>query len=450
MAPLEKPSSTSVPLANTPLAFFGIHSQEEPAETAPEPAPPPAGQLPAVHPAPFSWPPQQPTPAPAQGAAANSLGWAPGAPPITHTPQQLASLPLQAAQPVNHPPPTWPGLGLEGSDQRNHPFASLFGRDAFAPSGQPASATGTEHGTTAPPASKRASPVLVLLLLAIIGGTFWYAWKNRAKLLKLVPSSQSETVIPFPSLEFAPDALSEPAPAVAGELAIDPLDAATPDITQNIAAADRAAVLVKSLDAAINEEDRLKVILHAQEHKADVKRFFDSLGNQLKPILLDPTPAVVSPLLTGPKLRLFRLVTATCAKGAILHLAEGPNDTQLLDWPLFMQTHEQHFDRFVKSNPPPDERKAEWFTVLCKRRHDFDLPKDSQEAYLCLEAQGSLSPEGSTVLYVNKGLPAGRLLETHLKWAEIYLVDLLVGKAEIAGKSTHVILDCTGTDTARK
>lgn len=341
-------------------------------------------------------------------------------------------------------------MGLEGSEQRNHPFASLFGRDASAPVGQPDLATGAESGAVPPPAAKRTSPVLVLLLLAIIGGTFWYVWKNRAKLLKLAPSSQSEAVIPFPSLEFAPAALPESAPAPGSEPAIDPLDAATPDITHNIAAADRAAVLVKTLDAAVTEEDRLKVIFHAQDHQADVKRFFDALGNQLKPILLDPTPAVVSPLLTGPKLRLFRLVTATCAKGAILRMEAGANDTQLLDWPLFMQTHEQHFDKFVKSNPAPDQRKAEWFTVLCKRRHDFDLPKDSQDAYICLEAQGSLSPDGSTVLYVNKGLPAGRLLETHLKWAEIYLVDLLVGKTEIAGKTTHVVLDCTGTDTARK
>lgn len=292
----------------------------------------------------------------------------------------------------------------------------------------------------------------MILLLAIIGGTFWYAWKNRAKLMKLAPTSQAETVIPLPSLEFAPAATPEaaPAPTTTVEPAIDPLDAATPDITHNIAAADRAAVLVKTLDSAATEEDRLKVIYRGQDHKADVKRFFDSIGNQLKPILLDPTPAVVSPLLTGAKLRLFRLVTATCAKGAILRMEAGPNDTQLLDWPLFMQTHEQHFDNFVKSNPAPDQRKAEWFTVLCKRRHDFDLPKEAQDAYVCLEAQGSLSPEGSTVLYVNKGLPAGRLLETHLKWAEIYLVDLLVGKAEIAGTTTHVVLDCTGTDTARK
>ncbi|WP_050028654.1 hypothetical protein [Verrucomicrobium sp. BvORR034] len=346
----------------------------------------------------------------------------------------------------------WPGLGLEGSDQRNHPFANLFGRDAPPQADQVAIASGVVDGAAPPPTTKRTSTVLVILLLAIIGSTFWYVWKNRAKLLKLAPSSQAETIIPLPlpSLEFAPAASPDPAPAATLEPAIDPLDAATPDITHNIAAADRAAVLVKTLDAASTEENRLKVIFHAQDHKADVKRFFDSLGNQLKPILLDPTPAVVNPLLAGPKLRLFRLVTATCAKGAVLRMEPGPNDTQLLDWPLFMQTHEQHFDKFVKSNPAPEQRKAEWFSVLCKRRHDFDLPKDTQDAYVCLEAQGSLSPEGSTVLYVNKGLPAGRLLETHLKWAEIYLVDLLVGKAEIGGSTTHVVLDCTGTDTARK
>ncbi|WP_009961416.1 hypothetical protein [Verrucomicrobium spinosum] len=339
----------------------------------------------------------------------------------------------------------WPGLGLEGSDQRNHPFANLFAREPSHTANQISPASGGLGGTAPAPSTKRTSPVLVFLLLAIIGGTFWYVWKHRAKLLKLAPSSQTETIMPPPALELVP---ATPAPTL--EPSLDPLEAATPDITHNIAAADRAAALVKTLDAANSEEDRLKVISHAQDHKADVKRFFDAIGNQLKPILLDPTPAVVSPLLSGPKLRLFRLVTATCSKGAILHLEAGPNDTQLLDWPLFMQTHEQQFDKFVKSNPPPEQRKAEWFSVLCKRRHDFDLPKDTQDAYICLEAQGSLSPEGSTVLYVNKGLPAGRLLETHLKWAEIYLVDLLVGKAEIGGNPTHVVLDCSGTDTARK
>lgn len=354
---------------------------------------------------------------------------------------------------MNHPPPVWPGLGLDERDHGGHPFASLFGREALpagaAAQGNDFDSSGAPAFVPDPPASSRKSPWLALVLLALIATTVWYIWQNRTKLLEPRPPGNTD----FIELHSDASALD---PATALEAltpappALDPLDAATPDITHNIEAAERAASLVKALDSATTDQERLQVVASPETHRADVQRFFASLENRLNPVLLDPTPAIVLPLQGGPKIRLFRLVTQSCPKGAMVHLRDGPAGSSLLDWPLFVQTHEQRFDKFMENTRPPEELQAEWFSVLCKRRHDFDLPKDAQDAYLCLEAQGSLSTGGSRVLYVNKGLPAGRLLDSRLKWSEIYLADLLVGKGDIGGKLVHVVLDCTGTDTARK
>jgi hypothetical protein len=211
----------------------------------------------------------------------------------------------------------------------------------------------------------------------------------------------------------------------------------------------RATEIIDQLAVATTIEERLVLLGDGASHLDSVKTFFEALPGGLQPNGFDPNPSHVIDLPEGKIVRLYRLTTAHNAKGALVRLIPEADGQLRLDWPLFEQTHASKFEQFIATPQSPGESQAEWFTVLFKRRHDFELPETTRPSYLAFEAQGSLGSGGTKTLYLNKDLPAGRMLEARMKWEKIYLVDLLVGKAEIGGESHHVVLDCAGTDTRR-
>ena len=338
-------------------------------------------------------------------------------------------------------------MGLDEKGLRNHPFASLFGRSSPQESSEPFTAselpqTNDSLDAYTPQAKPRSTIGAYLLLFTVLGGIAWFVWKNKSQFFpgldETTPTSaQGDARNKLPALDASKVPNDQDSPEAA-------------DLAGNVAGAERVANVVKALSKGASLEQRLACIDNGQTHANAVKEFFSKLDDDLQAEHLDPSPSIVRILPAGNRARLFKLVTATCRSGAMMRLLPGPNETWSLDWPLFSQTHEQRFDKFVNSIQKPEESQAEWFKVLCKRRHDFELPKEVKDGYTSFEAQGSLATTGTTSIYVNNDLPAGRLLGSRIAWGQIYLAELLVSKAQVGGKTVHVILDCAGTDTGPK
>jgi len=215
----------------------------------------------------------------------------------------------------------------------------------------------------------------------------------------------------------------------------------------NFSTAEAQRVL-QGLDDAETPEDRLKLIYEPGKHAVDVERFFNSLEGHLDTGLTEPNPGDSVEMTAQKKVQLFRTFTRRCPSGAMIRLHSGQEGQPLLDWPLFAQSHNYLYDTFANS-AESREQKPTWFTVLCKRSHDFELKQPERDFYISVDAQGSLSGAGTAKVYVHKDSMAGRYLDSHMNWQTTYLSRILLGKAVISGKTLTVILDCTGTTVER-
>lgn len=204
--------------------------------------------------------------------------------------------------------------------------------------------------------------------------------------------------------------------------------------------------VLASLDSAPTLDERLGWIADGQSHRESVARFFEKHTKGLQVNTMDPDVGLFSELPSGEDVKLLVAVTADCPGGAMVRLY--PHGTrQILDWPLFEQTHELEFDKFVTTSGPTEPR---WFSALCTRSRTSGLQGPAGEAHIAIRAQGSLSAGGEALIHVLKDSEVGRLLEARMVWGRVYLMKVQLERLELNGKPILMVLDCAGTATASK
>ncbi len=207
---------------------------------------------------------------------------------------------------------------------------------------------------------------------------------------------------------------------------------------------------LQSFFLAKDPAERLKGVLEAKKLGWDVERFFKANGENIEIMRVETYPDSALILKSGATANLFRVTTNLCPDGALaLMYAEGEGKKPLLDWTLFGQSHDYHFDEYVNREAGSKKSDPKWFTLLCRRTHDFSLKGVSKERYFCLEARGSLSRSGTATICVNKDSVAGRYLSGRLEWNRVYVLSVLLGDDVIDGEHRDVVLDSEGTGLKR-
>jgi hypothetical protein len=202
---------------------------------------------------------------------------------------------------------------------------------------------------------------------------------------------------------------------------------------------------LQGLVASSSTEERLTHIADGASHRNEVARFFAENPAGMRVTSTDPNVGLFTELPSGNEVKLYVATTTSSSSGAMVRLLpEGGKDK--LDWPLFQQTHQLEFDRFVTSASEAPRR----FTVLCARSRTSGLSGTDAETHLAISAQGSLTVRGETALYVKKDTPAGKFLDSRLVWGRVYLVEVLLKHATADGKPVLLVQDCAGTPAAQR
>jgi len=200
-----------------------------------------------------------------------------------------------------------------------------------------------------------------------------------------------------------------------------------------------AADIVRKLVEAKTNEDRLKAVFNPEENREDVDRLFKNLPAPMKPISME-AGVLITDLVSSEEVPIFKVVTEDFRVGAILRMIPDEKMTLLIDWPLFSQSYDLSFDRYISNSELPDGT-ALWFTLMFKRTHDFVLLEPQKHSYDCFLMQGSFSPKGNALVYVHKDSAIGRLLASRTNWNNTYIAKVLVGKTTLGTQRAHVMLD---------
>lgn len=290
----------------------------------------------------------------------------------------------------------------------------------------------------------------LLFFLSLSGGLGLAMWKTSQPLTfpaivpaeKATPSPKPDAVPPVTTSNPAPP--PEPAPAATPE----PLSPGFMPSGGTAALTASVGSVLNALDDAATTDEKLQWIADPEKHRAGVEQFFANHTGKLFAGPLEPNPGIVIALPSGEAVKLFRVVTPECEPGAIVWMHELSGAKPALDWPLFSQTHDLAFDRFLAAQSGSQPPAPQWFTVLCARSRTSDLPDTSQDSHLALSTQGSLSGKGEPRVHVAKDSEAGRLLESKMVWGRVYLARMLIIGVKIDGKPVLMVLNCAGTATA--
>jgi hypothetical protein len=237
-----------------------------------------------------------------------------------------------------------------------------------------------------------------------------------------------------------------PAPAQEEVRRAMPSDPGTLSISTEDPLPAIAAKLMFGFDSASTPAERAKWIADPDEHSAAMEHLIRLRGGRLntrevEPLTL-PGAGPVQALPSGETVALFRVNSPASRGGAILRL-HAQNERYLIDWPLFAQTYDNAFDRFVATNRAIPG-KAEWYTVLCSLIGSPDAQNATREPHLRLKVQGSLAETGVTEAWVEKHSPAGRYLSEKMVHGRVYLVEVQFG-ASAAGSRRLMVLDSAAT-----
>ena len=315
-------------------------------------------------------------------------------------------------------------------------------------------------GSTSTDPKRRGLPwIVVLALLALFGAVAWKLTRPQTEAVsepaaaavpativdKKATSTPENPVAkappePAPEVKPAVPATGEPPPATTTA------DRQVEDAKKHAEAARLLFLtdaMVRKFDDANDLKTKLDCIDEPEKYGDEVKRFFAERKNRIGVQRLEQAGGRVTSFTSGKDEMLFRLITKDCPDGAIIRVREIDGRV-VLNWPLFVKSHDYLFDSFVKSEEAPDGA-PQWFGVLGQRTHDFELKGPDKDSWLCFQVQGSLSSASATNVYVNKDSPAGRFLDLKTLWNRVYVGDILLGKMDIEGRRVNVILDCEGT-----
>lgn len=300
----------------------------------------------------------------------------------------------------------------------------------------------------------------VLVVGSMLCGLGLSMWKSSQALV--YPAAQMEVANSKPAAPANPTPTAEPSPTVTSPTAPPPsvppapTEPAPPPATDSPSsslltsgeAAEkilRTQELFATLQTAPTLEEKLKWIENGEAHRDEVAKFLASHADGLRIKTMDPNVGLFQELPSGDEVKLLVATTNSCPNGAMvrLHSHEGRD---LLDWPLFAQTHELDFEVFVTRGRAATPR---WFTLLCARSRSSGLEGPAREGHLALRAQGALSAKGEALIHVQRDSEAGRLLESRMTWGRVYLIRVELERLEINGKPTLMVVDCEGTTTAK-
>lgn len=203
--------------------------------------------------------------------------------------------------------------------------------------------------------------------------------------------------------------------------------------------------VLQAIDGAPSLDERLKHITDGAKQRESVAKFFEAHASGIKVGAVDSNVGFFNELPSGEDVKLFLAITASCPSGAMVRL-RGSGDKAQLDWPLFEQTHQLEFDRFVQD----DAATPRAFSVICARSRTNDLTGPSKDSYLALRAQGSLSLHGEGLLYVKLESPAGKFLDSRMVWGRGYLIKALIQHGKLDQKAVLILEDCDGATEAAK
>ena len=396
----------------------------------------------SVEPLPDTRPPE---PAPEFVVVAATPPPAPPPSPPERQPAVFAPAPPITPQVQVEPQPAWPGLGVPGAPSDPQRLAKAQ-RSLVTKSSQPTAQPETnsvgpsEQSLEVRPASSGCLGFLMFLSFVALCTIGWFLVNQPSEFkaaapVKPAPQAPAAEVLQAPKPELQDPHASEPAIEMRRAVPASSDKPAAPafQITH-------AGAVVEALEKAKTLDERLLLIDSPSRNRESVESFFKQNDNSLRAVRVEG-PTNRTDIATGATTPLFRLITEKCPVGAMVRLIAKPDGEPALDWPLFIQSHSLSFDKFVKKEDP-DAPKTARFTAIMQRSRDFELPEPERSAYDSFLAQGSLSKEGTSRVYVAKNSPAGRLLSTRMTWGETYFVEILLGEVEIASKPVLVVLEC--------
>ena len=342
--------------------------------------------------------------------------------------------PAATLPPRRTSPPVWPGLGLEG--EPGPIVAEVTPRPLPVPSPRP------EAQVEEPvPESLRQVPwiqlVFFLSLLAGLGFWMWHA--SLPVRLPVLARTQPPGPLPAPAPVVPAPAPPEP-PVEVRKAEPGPVQLPTAELLQQATALD---AILRAMDASRTEAERLRLIADPDLHAEDVLQFFASQPGRLATLAPEPNPAVITLLPSGGQIQLFRAVTTKCPSGAMARVIPH-GDGFVLDWPLFRQSHDLAYDRFLaRLGTQTQAVTPQWFHLLMARTRgpQNDAAAPDEGPWLLLNTQGSLSGRGESLVRVPRDSDVGRLLSGKMEWARVYLAEALIGATPLDGRMVPVVLD---------
>lgn len=266
---------------------------------------------------------------------------------------------------------------------------------------------------------------------------------ERMDLATATPVTVVDTPSPAPEPEIRRAEPAGGAPVIPVASVISrPSTSPALDLVQARAAAER---LLEGVLAANTPAQRQSLVLHGEEHVADMTEFFTTVRPSIKRVKITEVLPLTLP--GHEEVPLFRVETDKNAqRGALLRLVpQEQAGSFLLDWPLFQETHENKLLHFLENKP----QEPSWFTVLLKRDHALSLPSAASEKQWSANLQASADGSVQCLAMTTRETPLGRYLEREVEWGNVYVARLLLQYRSLAeGTGTGVvILDCEGAVT---
>jgi len=322
-------------------------------------------------------------------------------------PRQMAMPPITAARPALQPSQALLPTG--------------------APPPQPDEFVRPQHLRTSP----WRNAFILLGFAGVCGGALWLWWDS----VNVPAVKQGEAPTPPPERKEVQK--SPVVPQTETARAVIP----APDV--GAMAAD-AKTLVTELFAAETAEGRAACIHEADKYGAEIEGQFGATGAQKTELrLLSRIPGMPQTLPGRQPVPLFKLVTSTCATGALIRLETGADGRRRISWPLLFETHSQAQAAFMKQ---PAEAAAAWFHVGLRPSHGLDIAAELRGKYLTFDVQVSAGSEPHFVACVERDTPLGRYLDRETEWGKSYLARLLVRRLDIPSAAPCLlVIDCEGS-----
>ncbi len=278
------------------------------------------------------------------------------------------------------------------------------------------------------PPHLRSSPwrnaFIMLAFMVVCGGVVWLWWDHGN-----VPAAKTGGVA-------APLPTEVRKAQIAPKAAPPRVMAPPPDME---AFSTDAKALVGELFAADTPERRAACIHDAGKFSSEIETLFGS--QKIEARLLAPIPGMPLMLPGGQPVPLFKLLTSTCANGALVRLETGADGKRRIFWPLLFETHSVALTTFMKQ--PAAE--AAWFYVGVRPSHGLDIAADLRSKYITFDVQISAVSDPHFVACVERDTPLGRFMDRESEWGKSYLTRLLVRKLDIQSEALCLqVIDCEG------